>query len=77
VQSSFCFQMLREQFPQNYLFGKILGPDHQRLLPRRAASGEGNGGKDSHEKKPRRECAVAVVEAPFRAAGFDFHCVHG
>ena len=33
VQSRLRFQVLREHFAQDDLFGEVLGPDHQRLLP--------------------------------------------
>jgi hypothetical protein len=48
--------VLREHLTQDYLFSKILGADHQRLLSPWAAGREGQGGKqeaeNSREKKP-------------------------
>ena len=66
VQSRRRFQMLREHLAQNYLFGKILGPDHQRLLPAGTAGREGHGDKQkgNREKNPRSEDAPAHAEYP-------------
>ena len=69
MQARLRFQVLRQHLAQDDLFGKILAPDHQRLLPPRTASGEAKDGEQkadsNRDKKPRRKNTTAHADTPY------------